>query len=242
MIKTNVLISSDGKETGALLKDILTQRGIYSPRGEATVCYGLSSGGDGPAINGRCQSDKITRMKAMSRNGVQLVPWAIGKDAHDLKLPLYARKSRGFGAKDLMPVFQREEIDWRIAAGWDWFSSVVPIAHELRCWIWRGELLDTYEKRMDRPQDYRAMGRNFGQGFEFALVKERNQATRQAILAVDSLGLDFGAVDLIIEKGGDALVLEVNTAPGVIRSGAQATLEKLADRIEGWCRADCPAR
>lgn len=240
MISTRVKISNDGAETGALLQQYLQDRGVYNPRGPATVCYGLSTDRT-PTINAACRSDKITRMQRMQAAGVNLVPWADNlADAERLTFPLYARKSRGMGAKDLQPVFQAEELPWRIAAGSTWFSSVVPIARELRVWVWRGEVLDTYEKVMQRPAEYTAMGRNFGQGFEFRHASNPGEASFQALLATNALGLDFAAIDLIDGKDGRAWVLESNTAPGTIRSRTQATLDKLASKIEGWCRADCP--
>ena len=177
----------------------------------------------------------------MQAAGVSLVPWAVGRDAYNLQLPLFARKIYGMGAKDLMPVFQREEIVWRLAAGWQWFSSIVPITRELRAWVWRGEILTMFEKQMHRPQDYKAMGRNFGQGFEFVATTSFGSVHHQhSINAVHALALDFAAIDMI-EDRGQVYVLEANTAPGAIRSGAQATLAKLADRITAWSRHDCPS-
>lgn len=242
MITTNVRISSDGAETGALLSDYLIQRGVFNKKGPAVVCYGLATDKT-PALNGACQSDKITRMQRMAAAGVSLVPWAdsVAKAAR-LPFPLYARQTRGMGAKDLMPVFQPEELPWRVAAGWTWFSSIIPIERELRVWVWRDEVLGTYEKVMQRPREYTAMGRNFGQGFEFSAVGPVRDASAEAISAVYALGLDFAAIDLLIGKDGRTYVLEANTAGGVIRSGCQSTLAKLADRIAEWSRADCPAR
>ena len=240
MIHTSVNISSDGKETGALLREMLEDRGVYSKNGPAVVCYGLSTE-KRPALNARCQSDKISRMKAMQAAGVGLVPWTDSiSEASRMTFPLFGRKSRGMGGKDLVPIFQAEELPWRVAAGWTWFSSVVPIAQELRVWVWHGTILDTYEKVMQRPADYVALGRNFGQGFEFRPMDGVKIASREAIMAADALGLDFTAIDLLIGKDGAAYVLEANTAPGVIRSKAEGTLIKLADKIEEWCLADCP--
>ena len=240
MITTSTIVSSDGSETGALLIEYLKARGVYAEKGPAVVCYGLSAKRT-PALNARCQSDKITRMQAMGRAGVQLVPWTSDiAEAARMAFPQFARRTYGMGAKDLMPVFQAEELPWRQAAGWTWFSSIVPIERELRVWTYRGEVLDTVEKRMDRPDHYRGMGRNFGQGFEFAYVPNDSRASKQAVLATAALGLDFAAIDLIHGKDGLFYVLEANTAPGVLRSGMQATLGKLADRIAEWCRKDCP--
>lgn len=241
MTRTTVYISSDGSETGALLRDMLQERGVYAANGPAAVCYGVGGSIAEPALNTRCRSDKITRMQRMGSAGVQLVPWARGLDAMKLRFPLFARRMYGMGAKDLMPCFQPEEVRWRLEAGWEWFSSIVPIHQELRAWIWRGEVLQMFEKRMVRPQQYTAMGRNFGQGFEFAPVDVvQAGAADNAILATRALDLDFAAIDMIFGKDGQIYVLEANTAPGAIRSGAQATLAKLADRITDWCRKDCP--
>lgn len=242
MISTRVKISNDGAETGALLQQYLQDRGVYNPRGPATVCYGLSTDRT-PTINAACRSDKITRMQRMQAAGVNLVPWAVGSNAHNLRLPLYARKARGMGAKDLMPVFNSAEIDWRIHAGYDWFSSVVPILTEIRVWVWRGEPLDTYEKVMERPDEFTVMGRNHGAGFAYRHVSDIPIVTQQAIMASDAVGFDFGAVDLIIDPDNRPWVLEINSCPGVLRSKTEATLAKLADKITyDWCSKDCPAR
>lgn len=240
MITTTVRISSDGAETGALLQDYLLDRGVFNPKGPATVCYGLSTNRT-PRLNGACQSDKITRMRCMQEAGVRLVPWT--DDPHraaQMHFPLFARRTYGMGAKDLVPVFQPEEIPWRVAAGWKWFSEIVPIERELRVWVWRGEVLQSFEKVMQRPADYKTLGRNFGQGFDFVPFPFAPPYSTEAITSTAALGLDFAAIDMLVGKDGRVYVLEANTAPGAIRSGAQRTLAKLADRIEEWCRADCP--
>ena len=232
MIPVSLNISSDGSETGGLLQKYLQDRGVYDKRGPAQVGYGVNCRRSQPSLNGACQSDKISRMRRMQEAGVSLVPWAVGRDAYNLQLPLFARKLYGMGAKDLMPVFQREEIDWRLAAGWQWFSSIVPIMREMRAWVWRGTILTMFEKQMHRPEDYKGLGRNFGQGFEFSPTSSFSQAHQQhSINAVNALGLDFAAIDFIEDPQGHVFVLEANTAPGAIRSGAQDTLARLADRI-----------
>ena len=51
----------------------------------------------------------------------------------------------------------------------------------------------------------------------------------QSVAAVRSLGLDFGAVD-VVERQNKAYVLEVNTAPGLVGT----TLEKYVDAIREY--------
>lgn len=243
MIKTTVYISGAGRETGTLLQEYLQERKVWDRGGPAAVCYGVDGAVKrGPVLNAACMTDKMDRLEMMGRAGVRTIPWARGHEALKLQFPLYARKVYGMGAKDLMPVFQPEEVPWRIEAGWEWFSSIVPIEREIRCWVWRDEVLQTFEKVMARPSDYKAMGRNFGQGFDFEPVGSRLELSDEAIRATDAISLDFAAIDMIYGKDRRVYVLEANTAAGAIRSGAQATLAKLADRIADWCRADCPRR
>lgn len=65
--------------------------------------------------------------------------------------------------------------------------------------------------------------RNYDNGWVFAVENVqfisngiREEVERQAVAAVAALGLDFGAVDIIVNRRGtEAFVLEVNTAPGI---------------------------
>lgn len=239
--KTSLLISGAAQETGALLKEYLQVRGVYDSRAVATVCYGYSNRRR-PSLNSECSTDKIERLRRMEDGGCCTVPWFENPD--DLPMephyPLLARKRMGYGGTDIIPVFQREELKWRIAAGFDWFSEYVPVANEYRVWVFRGHHLDTYEKVMQRPENYKFIGRNFRNGFDFVPALEQRDATVQALRAITTIGLDFAAVDLLRGKDGLIYVLEVNTAPGVLKSGAQTTLGKLADHIATWVREDYP--
>lgn len=237
----NLRISGVASETGALLQDYLRERGVViTHRGEdGTVCYGSPSSTPSPTLNANCRTSKIDRMVIMNQYGVRTVPWFSGSQPPpNFTFPALARRATGHGGTDIIPVFQPEEVPWRVDAGWDWFSSFIPVAAEYRVWIFRGTHLDTYEKVMVRPGDYVHVGRNFRNGFDFLHRPDGSGqgVLTQAIEAVRVLGLDFAAVDLLEGKDGLAYVLECNTAPGVIRSGAQRTLGKLADCIVEWER------
>lgn len=239
-MQVSLRIASASKETGALLKEYLEMRDVYHPKGKAVVSYGvhLCSKKDPKILNGVCARGKIFNMEAMQAAEIQTVPWFCGDRVPDgFKFPLFARRSHGCGGEDLMPVFHPQEVPWRVRAGWDWFSTIIPVLTEYRVWTFRGDVLDTYEKVMQRPHEFKFMGRNFRNGFEFKRLLERGgpvAAQRLAVRATKCLDLDFAAVDLLEDPNGHFYVLECNTAPGVLRSGAQSTLAKLADRITEW--------
>lgn len=244
-MRVNLKIAGVAKETGALLTQYLTDRGLkLGTDTDIVISYGIPSKARF-ALNDQCGGgDKIHRLRQMEAGGVRVVPWFTGdKIPRGFQFPALARKIAGHGGEDIVPVFEPGEVPWRRAAGWDWFSSYVPVNTEYRVWVFRDECLDVYEKVMRRPQDYAYIGRNFRNGFDFEhrdLVL--GEAAIQAKKVIRALSFDFGAVDMLLGKDGLVYVLECNTAPGVIRSGAQATLAKLADRMVGWVNAGCPNR
>ena len=162
-------IATVGQETGALLKTYLVERGVYNSKSSATVSYGVHTE-ETPNLNGNCARGKIFNLNCLQQNNVLTVPWfqGIGGLAQrNISFPLLARRNHGHGGEDIVPVFQEEEIPWRIAAGWDWFSQYIPVAAEYRVWVFRDVLLDIYKKVMRRPADYKFIGRNFRNGFHF---------------------------------------------------------------------------
>lgn len=237
-------IAPVAKETGELLKEYLTAHRLFECSEDADICYGLLSYKK-YNLNGNCGTDKMERLALMKQAGVPTIPWFVSGDGvpYDFKFPGLARKAYGHGGLDIIPVFQYEEILWRIHAGYDWFSEYIPIRSEYRVWVFRDNHLDTYSKVMCRPQDYKYVGRNFRNGFDFLhQFDPPRKAIQAAIDTISSLGLDFGAVDMIHGKDDNIYVLECNTAPGVIKSGAQATLAKLADCMVMWVKRGCPSR
>ena len=89
---------------------------------------------------------------------------------------------------------------------------------EYRVHVCNGRVIDTQQKIRDparEPLSWKV--RSHANGFIFARdnVVPSNERDLLAIAAIRALGLDFGAVDIIHNKEGDPLLLEVNTAPGL---------------------------
>lgn len=114
------------------------------------------------------------------------------------------------------------------------YTAYVKKQEEYRYHVFMGKVVDIQRKarKMDVPkEEVNWQVRNLDGGFIFARegVVENAVASENAIMAVEALGLDFGAVDLIWNKKDDAYyVLEVNTAPGL----AGTTLDGYAQRFK----------
>lgn len=103
------------------------------------------------------------------------------------------------------------------------YTLYVPKKQEYRVHVAGGRAVDIQRKarREDVPDDqinWRI--RNHDNGFIFARNEGLGNVTphviQNSVNAIKSVGLDFGAVDVIFnEKSGMSYVLEVNTAPGL---------------------------
>lgn len=118
------------------------------------------------------------------------------------------------------------------------YVEYVPKKHEYRVHVFNGQVLDVQRKARRREvadEDVNWKVRNNANGFIFArngdnLGDVPVDVLKQATDAVASLGLDFGAADVIFnERSGLAFVLEVNTAPGLVGT----TLKNYAAAFQG---------
>ena len=117
------------------------------------------------------------------------------------------------------------------------YTKYIPKAEEYRLHVFRGNVFFVQRKARNKevPDDkVNWKVRNHGNGFIYSnqdvKVFSQGKAHREAIKAVEALGLDFGAVDIVYNRNKDThYVLEVNTAPGLTGS----TLEAYARDFKG---------
>lgn len=104
------------------------------------------------------------------------------------------------------------------------FMEFVEAEHEVRVHIFKGKSIRISEKSFftnDRGErDYTTIKPTVN-------VKYARRAAKKA---VEALGLDFGAVDVLVKSDGTPYVLEVNAAPGL--GGSMPRL--YADTFERW--------
>jgi predicted ATP-grasp superfamily ATP-dependent carboligase len=93
-------------------------------------------------------------------------------------------------------------------------SAFIPKSLEFRVFVVQGRATCVMEKH---PLDRTASVWNCDHG-NMTVVHWDNwnlQAVRKSIEAFNLSGLDFGAVDVIVDNSGTSYVLEINTAPGL---------------------------
>ena len=111
------------------------------------------------------------------------------------------------------------------------YVKYIPKKHEYRIHVFRDKAFFVQRKarKNDVPDaDVNWKVRNLKGGFIYANqdVDVAEEAKQQAIIAIKTLGLDFGAVDIIYnERSNKYYILEVNTACGL----AGTTLDKYVE-------------
>lgn len=241
-------VASNCQPTGRILAELLRERGLtlVDSGGDAVVSYGIKYTGTKPCLNALAGGrTKLDEMGILARAGVKIVPtWIPNAEGvlsplvgdQIMRYPLLGRAETHMHGKDIMPVFQPEEIKWRMAAGAAFFTTYIPRETEFRIWMYRKRNIGGYEKRMEYPNKYRYIGCNYRNGFAFKYVPSVELppvVVELAANAVNAMNLDFGAVDLLKGKDGHFYVLEVNTAPGVAGLTREG-IKKLAAKIAKW--------
>jgi glutathione synthase/RimK-type ligase-like ATP-grasp enzyme len=90
---------------------------------------------------------------------------------------------------------------------------------EYRVHVGRGSVIHVQQKRKRHGFESTTSGiRNYENGWIFACNDVEPLSEEQlsiAIRGVAALGLDFGAVDLLVDREGQSVICEINTAPGI---------------------------
>jgi hypothetical protein len=242
--------ATTGNTLRALVLANLAAEGV-NPNGNAEVCYGVGYRGNNPALNANCsQHSKLTQAKLLMEGlGLEGLPvLATEREAvyflEHGDIPLLARNLVHSKGRDIKIAMEPWQVGPLLASGSGFFTPYVHSVREFRTWVYRKRHLGTYEKMLRRPADFKRIGRNHDNGFDFSGIENDDvPETIKAVArkAIKVLGLDFGAVDIIQKPTGALVVLEVNSAPGV-SDERRKVIQSLAKRVSRWVLNGCPAR
>lgn len=118
-----------------------------------------------------------------------------------------------------------------------YYSEFIDKVREYRVHVGHGKILNYLEK--PRPEEggiawNRAVN---GEAFENVKWNDYNGAVcKIAIIAGESLDLDFYGADIIVDKNGEAYVLEINTSPTLASS--EYSMERYAKYFDWLCKTN----
>jgi len=164
-------------------------------------------------------ANKLSAFEQMNAFGVKCVPFATHKDTaiawlsdHEV---VVRHKLRGHSGDGIEIIEQGSSYIPNAPL----YTKYCPKKYEYRVHVMFGAVIDVTRKIRDperEPISWKV--RSHANGFIFARsnLKHKEHIEPLAIKAINALHLDFGAVDIIIDENTkQALVLEVNTAPGL---------------------------
>jgi glutathione synthase/RimK-type ligase-like ATP-grasp enzyme len=209
---------------------------------EVGVSWGCSYNGDKPFLNARVnQYDKLTAFDQFRKAGVACPEtFSVERGMHHAypdPLPWLARKRHHIKGKDIVVCKTQADIRRVFEQGeHDFFSVFIPTATEYRVWVLGEKAFAVYEKTYKGEGEYDGFMRNRRFGFKFE-KRDELRGTKviegPCIAAVKSLGMDWGAVDILKGKDGKYYVLEINSMPH-IDSIERSSGIRLAQHISKW--------
>ena len=167
-------------------------------------------------------TNKLTAFAKFTEAGVSHPSWWTEKEAVDRKSIVLARtKLTGSGGDGIVVCREGDVLPPAKV-----YTKYIRKNAEYRLHVFRGAVILIQQKRRDTDAEQtkdQQLIRNHANGWVFAVNDvsfrddvQRKECEQLAVSAVNALGLDFGAVDLITSlKEGKPYVLEVNTAPGI---------------------------
>lgn len=182
-------------------------------------------------------TDKFNSLRTFSDNHVPAPRAArLTEDiARTFRYPALARRINHQQGRDVMLCLQVKDGMRALRQELDYMVEYIPTKTEYRIHVIGNEMVRASQKllRNDRAEDYVPWMRNHDHGYIFGQVRGHVPAAlvTGAIDAVHSVGLDFGAVDMIVADDGRWYILEVNTGPGLVASSMQMYGERLARMI-----------
>lgn len=172
-------------------------------------------------------SNKLDAMRQMDNAGIPVPNYTTDRDefGDTVEYPLLGREEEHARGEDINLILQ-----WRDAylTNNDFFVEYIPTEFEYRMHVVNGEVIKVHEKRLRSEADNHPYIRNAETGWVFVEPREEPPSEALAIDAVGSVGLDYGAVDIVREEDtGEEYVLEVNSAPSL----EEANLERYGDKF-----------
>lgn len=182
----------------------------------------------------RLCSDKRKSLKILNDNGIT-TPKIYCAGLESVEFPCVARTKNHHSGKGFWLCLNRGDLKRAFNNGASYVVKYVPVKEEYRIHVFNEKVIDVRKKVRnetvtEEQTDYNI--RSVHKGWKFV---EKNtthnipeNVLEECTKAVSVLGLDFGAVDLLLSDDNTYYVLEVNSSPGLSMTN---TLEKYCEEI-----------
>lgn len=216
-------------------------RGKEDPS-EVVVSWGCSYHGPKPCVNGNVNAfNKDNCFERFREKGVPCPQtFSIKEGLHRgiVRGQVFlARESKHSKGKDIVVCKTNDDLMAVARQGVKTFFSVfIPTETEYRVWVFKGKAFAIYEKVFKGGGEFQGYNRNRRMGFDFSKRDEMrgtHQIEGPSIKAVEALGMEWGAVDILKGKDGKYYVLEVNSMPN-INNTKRSSGVRLAAAISKW--------
>ncbi len=188
-------------------------------------------------------TNKLGSLRLFAKAGLN-VP-KIYTDKHSIKgFPVLGRDRNHSGGKDIVIIQGSNNLssnDFNKIPNKDFYVEFIPSKLEYRVHVFAGEVLRVTQKtfrghdRNGDSIDNKSLIRNdtFGWGHSNIETNEvRKDILNACIKAVKAIGLDFGAVDVIISSVDEKpYILEVNTCPRLNSIGMKIYVDRIKELI-----------
>lgn len=247
---SRILYSNATSTTGKQLAQILGIKGSIEPSGKREkVLIRWGSTKRVPlkpkrAVNKRHAilraTDKLGSLALLKKEHVTVPRVYVLNEALNANFSvLLGRRVHHTQGKDIIICLQHEDVvralNMPLNKRPDFFTTYIPTQREFRVHVFDEKILKISEKILTEPGEFEVPWiRNYENGYTFRNLKHmgnhmKSQLTSVAICAVEALGLEFGAVDVVMSDDGMFVVLEVNTGPSLGDNSLEAYVSTFAE-------------
>ncbi len=173
-------------------------------------------------------SDKIKSLQVLGDSGINVPEFTD-------EFPMIGRTKRHHSGNGFWLCLNQYDKQKAINEGAEYFIEYIPVRTEYRVHVFRDKVIDVRRKAENElfegtPDQY---VRSIHKGWKFLKVNPNNfdeSCIGECINSVELLGLDYGAVDVLLGDNGEYYVLEVNSSPGL--KPECSTLGKYVEEIK----------
>ena len=173
--------------------------------------------------------NKLRSLQILTRRGVPIPRTIITRSPEDIDwaidevggTPVILKLLEGTQGIGVMLAETRKTVKSVLSTLWNLGQNIIVQEYlrptgkrtsDIRVFVIGGKVVATMKRTAALDDEFRSNIHRGGKGTQYRLTREQKQI---ALDAVDALKLDIAGVDMMETRGGQTVVLEVNTSPGL---------------------------